>query len=147
MGNIIDLTSTTSLYTGSWYPYANTAGSTFVNTMQPELTGSWGGLASTWGAVEVLAAASASLQASGSWKGVAYSLATTVLASASFDRDTTTKVGSANVNQSLGQAGWDPFPIPTVEPEEPPAQRDVTRFRKSYSSQRMQPRPVILRRS
>ncbi len=143
MGTFTDLTSTTSLYTGSWYPYANTAGASANVTVPSVMTGSWGGLANTWGGSVVT---SSLATPTGSWQGNAYSWGMTTTVTESHDRFTVTGQGAPNVDQGIGPGAWDPFPIPEAAAEEPPPVRDVTRFRKSYSSQRMQPRPIRIRR-
>jgi hypothetical protein len=147
MGTVYDLTTTTSYYSGSLYFGGNTVGPAIVDvSVSAQLTGSRIGTASSWAAIDVLAASSVSLVASGTWQGVAYSQGVRVPVTESYDRFTTTGQGSPNVNQSLGEAAWDPFPIPPPPPVPPAPQRDLTRFRKAYSSQRMQPRPVRLSR-
>lgn len=146
MGSIIDMTSATSFYTGSRYTYANTAGGTTVSTSAAALTGSWSGLANTWGGFDMRTILSASQAPTGSWQGNAYSWGMTTTVTESNDRFTVTGQGAPNVDQGIGPGAWSPFPTPEVPAEEPPPVRDVTRYRKSYSSQRMQPRPIRIRR-
>jgi len=143
MGNIIEISSATSFYTGSWYPYANTAGATANVTVPSTMTGSWSGLANTWGGNVVTSSLSTS---TGSWQGNAYSWGVTTTVNENHDRFTVTGPGSPNVDQGIGPGAWDPFPIPETPAEAPLPVRDVTRFRKSYSSQRMQPRSIRVRR-
>jgi len=145
MGTIFDLTSAASSFsTGSWYPYANTAGQVSVTANEPEMTGSWGGLANTWGGIDMRTVSSSSLAVTGSWKGDAYSWGTKTTLSESNDRFALTSNSAPNVDQGVGPGLWDPFPTPQPPPAPPPPDRDVTRYRKTYSSQRMQPRPIRL---
>jgi hypothetical protein len=117
-------------------------------------TGSWIGLANTWGtSTQVVTAISASGNPGddlGLWSGAAHPNTTWGLAfplTESIERFKTITDATPEIDQGVGPGEWDPFPIPEppVEPELP--QRDVTRFKKSYSSQRMQPKRIRLVRN
>lgn len=144
MGKIVELTAaeTNTFITGAWYPNAIANGMTVVSySLSSWQTGSWGGLANTWGADS--SSLTSSLE-SGKWGGLANTWGATSISSESIDRTTETSSQNPSPNQGVGAGDWDAFPALPVEVEAPLPQRDVTRFRKSYSSQRSQPKRVRL---
>lgn len=145
MGNVYELTSLgPTTFTGSVYANANSAGTTYVASISSSSllsTGSWYGLANTWGGFDMSTTLTGSTT-TGSWGGVAYSQGVSTIASESYDRFSTIANGTPSVNQGVGPGAWNPFPAPEAPPAGSQATRDVTRYRKTYSSQRMQPRPV-----
>lgn len=105
-------------------------------------TGSWQGLAATWGvddeAVNLLASSSGGVVNLGTWNGIAYSYALNTTPTESIDRFSLTNDANPSINQSVGIGEWDPFPLPPEPPEPPTKIRDITRYVKTYSSQRLQ---------
>lgn len=118
--HIVSGAAGTVISTGSWYYFSNT----------------WGVDSSTTGSLDHIA--------SGSWGGVDNSWGVTTLPTESYDRFSPVSDTNPSPGQSIGTGEWDPFPLPPPEPEERLAQRDTTRYRKAYSSQRLQPRRVRL---
>jgi hypothetical protein len=114
-------------------------------------TGSWFGLDNTWGvSTTIVDAISGSMTASlkpGIWASAQqpdHSWGVLNLVTESHDRFDVTSDQFPEVDQGVGPGEWNPFPIPPEEvPPELP-QRDTTRFRKSYSSQRHQPKRIRL---
>lgn len=104
-------------------------------------TGSWGYVANSWG-FDLVLSESIDQVATGTWGGIDYSWGLHTLPSESIDRFTLTNNDNPSVNQGIGLGEWDPFPIPPAPPEEPTKERDVTRYRKAYSSQRHQPQRI-----
>ena len=140
MASVHDLTTLDclSLFTGSAQPNGNSAGAATVTPAPASMTGSWGGLANTWGVVGLSPAG----PATGSWGGVAYSNGTRLLVTESYDRTRVIGDGVPSTNQSIGPGAWNPFPVPAVPAPVVMHERDARRFRKAYSSQRMQPRKI-----
>lgn len=136
-----DLTTTTNaLHTGSLFSIAGAAGTVSVVVAIGNVTGSWGGIAHSWGVNEVTG--SLSPTATGSWGGVSYSHGTEETQPENIDRSTVTSDGNPSTNQGVSPGSWSPFPAPAPVEQPVLRQRDITRFRKSYSSQRLQPRPI-----
>jgi hypothetical protein len=48
------------------------------------------------------------------------------------------------VNQGVGPWAWDPFPVPPAEEDVALPERDITSYRKAYSSQRLIPQRIRL---
>lgn len=132
--------------TGSVYPNATSAGVVSLEThARTVTTGSWMGVGNSQGA-QTLDATLTSTVETGLWKGVSYTQGVTEYFSESIDRGSISDEDPV-ANQSIGAGDWDPFPTPEIveAPELP--QRDTTRYRKAYSSQRNQPQRVrIIRR-
>lgn len=138
-----------SVFTGSLLPASHT-----LNIPQPNIfqagtnsmsTGSWFGLNNTWGvSTTIIDAISSSMTASikpGFWASAQnpyISWGINVLPTESIDRTDTVDDAHPLVGQSVGPGEWDPFPIPEAPPAPTLPQRDVTRYRKTYSSQRHQ---------
>lgn len=74
----------------------------------------------------------------GTWEGLANTYGADITVTESYDCFTVTTEGNPSPNQSVGGGEWDPFPIPPELPNPETPERDVTRYRKGYSSQRMQ---------
>jgi len=122
------------------FPNGNSYGSTSpATTTLPHgiTTGSWYGLGNTWGSV-ILSASLDQSFAKGDWKGIDYSYGTYLIPSESYDRFNVIDDEHPYVNQSIAPGLWDPFPIPSPPPEPVLPPRDMTRYRKTYSSQRHQ---------
>ena len=152
MAAIIDLTSQLSsptAFTGSIYPQADSAGVQVTAPLQPNpsySTGSWPGLGNTWGASTLLTASLTVTESlgSGHWWGIDVSWGTYMIVTESFDREDTVSNMFPFTDQGLADGDWDPFPIPPPPPTPELPQRDTTRYRKSYSSQRHQPKRIRL---
>lgn len=128
-----------TLFTGSWLGSAYTVLAVQEPISSDSIsTGSWFGSANTWGTDSSLVGTLAKSLQTGSWGGVVNTWGVRTLVTESYDRDDVTSDEFPIVNQSVGAGDWDPFPLPEppAEPELP--QRDVTRYRKTYSSQRHQ---------
>lgn len=108
-----------SLQTGSWLGLQNTFGAMTLNTLSGSLTG-------------------------GHWWGIDYSWGTYHIPSESYDRTDTTSNLFPYPDQGLSPGDWNPFPVPVAPPEPVLPPRDLTRYRKAYSSVRHQPVRVRL---
>lgn len=141
MSNMYELTlaEVNTFTTGSFFPNANSCNVTTVTPVSMSNTGSWGGLANTQNSYTVSSSYVLTSE-SGSWGGLASTQGTSLIVTESYDRDNPTDSSHPFTNQSMGAGAWDPFPIPETPPEPDLPQRDTTRFRKAYSSQRAQPK-------
>ncbi len=162
MGTMYEMTTLelNCTFTGSMYSYGG-AGANFLPsvTLPPDghqtlETGSWEGCGNTWGiSTTVIDTLSASMSQSiemGTWQSATqpdHSWGVLALPTESINRSVSISDTSPSVNQSIGPGDWNPFPIPpsSVGPALPP--RDLTRYRKAYSSQRLQPNRIRLVRS
>lgn len=150
MSNVTELTtaSTNTYLTGAWLPTANSVGVT-INAIPTFMsvpnfqTGSWEGLGNTQNVIEI-STGSVHYWHEGTWKGVDYSDGIIEVLTENHDRFVAISENDPMANQGFSAAAWDPFPTPPVpvEPEIP--QRDTTRYRKTYSSQRRQPQRIRL---
>jgi hypothetical protein len=144
MASIVELTTseTNTFITGAWYPSANSNSMLALDyTVSSWQTGSWGGLMNTFGAnsgVDI-----GTLE-SGSWGGLMNTWGAHEILSESQDRTSAVSDQNPTTNQGVGSGEWDVFPAPPEEPEPELPQRDLTRFKKTYSSQRHQPQRVRL---
>lgn len=128
--------------TGSLLSSADTIVAVVVTGSVVITTGSWYNLANTWGGNSTMSGSFETAIVTGSWYGIDYSYGVRTMPTESIDRFTLTDEANPSINQGVGAGEWDPFPIIAVPPAESPPERDTTRFRKSYSSQRLQPRRV-----
>jgi hypothetical protein len=136
-------------YTGSFSPPADHAGNGGLNVMpgQSMQTGSWYGLANTWGATNTLSTNLSSSLMPGHWWGIDVSWGTYHIPTESIDRNDVISNAFPHPDQGLAMGDWDPFPIPPPPPVPVLPPRDLTRYRKAYSSQRSQPVRIRLVRS
>ena len=104
-------------------------------------TGSWYYVGNSWG-FDLTLSGNLDAVATGSWGGIDYSWGLHTLPTESIDRFTLTSDDNPSLNQGIGAGEWDPFPLPPEPPEEKMSERDITRYRKAYSSQRHQPRRI-----
>ena len=162
MGTVFELTTleVNCMFTGALYPYGG-SGTDFVPQVvlpvaseQTINTGSWEGCGNTWGiTTSIIDTLSSSMSQSiemGIWASATepdHSWGVLALPTESIDRSNTTSDLNPSINQSMGPGDWNPFPIPpsVAAPSLPP--RDLTRYRKAYSSQRLQPNRIRLVRN
>lgn len=104
-------------------------------------TGSWGYVANSWG-FDLTMSGNIDQVTTGTWGGIDYSWGLHTLPTESMDRFSLTSDANPSVNQGIGGGEWDFFPLPPPVPEEKMSERDTTRYRKAYSSQRYQPRRI-----
>jgi len=147
MSTFFELTAleTLTLFTGSVPGNGNTNGALFspiqdVNGTGPSIsTGSWFGLANTWGASALLTGTLTGSLSEGHWWGIDISWGTYLIPTESIDRNDPTSNMFVSPDQGVAPGAWDPFPIPVPPPPPPLPPRDLTRYRKAYSFGRNQP--------
>jgi hypothetical protein len=130
-----------STYTGSMYASAHTLGTAPVAAITNDSlhTGSWFGLANTWGAIAAPSSSFAASLSEGIWHGIDYSWGTYHIPTESIDRSDVTSNMFPLVDQGVSIGDWNPFPVPEAPPAPVLPPRDLTRFKKAYSSSRHQP--------
>lgn len=142
MFEMTDLNSSQVFHTGSVYTSAHIGAAVQGMHIVAMATASWHGLASTWGvdtgAVDQLISSSGGVINAGVWQGIAYSYDVVPLPTESIDRFSFTNEANPSVNQGVSAGEWEPFPPPPSPPEPEAKVRDITRYTKTYSSQRLQ---------
>lgn len=143
MSTFFELTTVevNSTYTGSMWGNAHTLGAATTTPIVNDSfhTGSWFGLGNTWGAIVSSLSGSAPSFTEGRWWGIDYSWGTYHIPTESIDRTDTTSNTFPIVDQGLAAGDWNPFPLPEVPPSPTLPPRDLTRYKKAYSSSRHQP--------
>lgn len=126
---------------GTFYPVATSGIFATHDSGKYGHTGSWGGLANTWGGDSTASGSYENSVTTGSWYGLDNTYGVSQVLSETYDRSVISDENPV-ANQSIGSGEWDFFPIPESPPEPELPERDTTRYRKSYSSQRHQPRRI-----
>lgn len=146
MPGVYEMLVGSSFYTGSLYSAANNgAGEDVAISSNSISTGSWGGLGNSWGASsDDLSGSLSNTMQTGVWGGLATTWGAVTIVTESTDRTQLIDSTHPNPSQGLALGEWDPFPIPPLDEEIQLPERDTTRFRKSYSSQRNTPQRLRL---
>lgn len=138
--------NTSTFHTGTIYSPAGSQAASLAETATGFHAGSWHGLANTWGVDTVVAdslvSASAGVISMGAWHGIAYSYGIETVVTESSDRFSVTSEQNPSPNQGITLGEWDHFPIPPPPPKPQLPERDQTRYRKTYSGHRVQPRRI-----